>query len=208
MRDAQGSAWRVKEGSTHLKRSRGDAPESLDDGPASLMPEARPTPDHVETVVRSIEEIHAAHGETAGRGQRALSRAAALVSRPAFLLATVVAILLWLGVNMVELGALDAPPFPWLQGAMTLVSLCLVILLVGAQRHENELTRKRDLLELGLAMVSEQKMGKLIQLLEELRRDMPGVHDRTDRQADEMTQTPDHRKVMDTLAESADRAQE
>jgi len=176
------------------------------------MSDSDRAPDHVESVVRSIEQINSAHGESASRGQRALNRAAALVSRPVFLFAVVATSAVWISGNLltlhINLHAYDPPPFQWLQGTATLVSLCLVILLVGAQRHENELTRNRDLLELGLAMVSEQKVGKVIELLEELRRDMPGVHDRMDRQADEMTQTSDHRQVMETLAESADRAQE
>ena len=120
-------------------------------------------------------------------------------------------IAMWIAVNLVFLSrglqAFDPPPFQWLQGVMTTVSLGLVILLVGAQRHENQLTRNRDLLELELAMVGEQKIGKVIQLLEELRRDMPCVHNRTDTMADEMAQASDHRQVLDTLAKSADLAE-
>jgi uncharacterized membrane protein len=172
----------------------------------------RSQPAHVDTVVRSIAEIHTAHGESASRGQRALNRAAALVSRPTFLVGAVLLVALWIFANLVHeyrgMQPVDPPPFQWLQGAMGLVSLCLVILLVGAQRHENQLTRNRDLLELELAMVSEQKMGKVIELLEELRRDMPGVHDRTDEQANEMAQTSDHRQVLKTLAQHADSAVE
>ena len=178
-----------------------------------FMADLNPSPpDHVDTVLRSIRQIHTEHGDSATRGQRVLNRAAVLVSRPTFLATTIVIIAMWIAVNLVLLSrglrAFDPPPFQWLQGIMTTVSLGLVILLVGAQRHENQLTRNRDLLELELAMVGEQKIGKVIQLLEELRRDMPSVHNRTDTQADEMAQASDHRQVLDTLAKSADRAEE
>jgi uncharacterized membrane protein len=171
-----------------------------------------PRPEHIESVVRSIADIHARHGESATRGQKALNRAAAWVGRPLFLAAVVLTIVVWIGANLALAawgpGVLDRPPFAWLQGAMGLLSLCLVILLVGAQRHEDQMIRNRDLLELEIAIVSEQKMAKVIQLLEELRRDMPHVHDRVDEQAEAMSQTSDHGRVLDTLAESADRAEE
>jgi uncharacterized membrane protein len=169
-------------------------------------------PEHVESVVRSIADIHARQGESATRGQKALNRAAAWVGRPMFFAGIVLTIGVWtaanLALSMWGFSVLDRPPFAWLQGAMGLLSLCLVILLVGAQRHEDQMIRNRDLLELELAMVSEQKMAKVIQLLEELRRDMPHVHDRVDEQADAMTQTSDYGRVLDTLAETADRAEE
>jgi uncharacterized membrane protein len=175
------------------------------------MPDADPaSPDHVETAVRSIAQIHTAHGKSASPGQRALNRAAAFVSRPSFLTALLLLIAFWIIANLclpsIGMHDVDPPPFQWLQGVMSLVSLCLVVLLVGAQRHENELTQKRDLIELELAMVGEQKMGKVIQLLEELRRDMPGVHDRVDEQAIEMSRSPDHRQVLNTLVEFEERA--
>lgn len=39
-----------------------------------------------------------------------------------------------------------------------------------------------------LAILSERKIAKVIELLEELRRDSPQVQDRVDRQADQMAQ--------------------
>jgi len=56
---------------------------------------------------------------------------------------------------------------------MTLVSLFMVVFILGAQRHEDELSGHREMLTLELAILGEQKTAKVIQLLEELRRDSP-----------------------------------
>ena len=100
-----------------------------------------------------------------------------MVGRPAFLVFLGAAVGLWIGVNLLiaarGLAPFDAPPFPWLQGAMTLISLSMIVFVLAAQRYEDELTERRDTLTLELALLNEQKTAKLIQLLEELRRDSP-----------------------------------
>ncbi len=48
-------------------------------------------------------------------------------------------------------------------------------------------------------MLSEQKLSKLIELLEELRRDLPNVHNRVDLDAIEMTGKPDHVGALEEI---------
>lgn len=106
------------------------------------------------------------------------------------------------------LPAIDRPPFQWLQGAMTLVSLFLVVFIVGAQKHEQELTQQRELLTLELAILSEQKAAKLIGLLEEFRRDSPHIPDRIDPKAEAMAQPADPQSVLDAIKETRGEARE
>ena len=72
----------------------------------------------------------------------------------------------------------------------------VVMLVLVAQKHEDELNAHRDTLTLELAILSEHKIAKVIQLLEELRRDSPQVEDRVDRQADQMAQPGDAVSVL------------
>ena len=53
-----------------------------------------------------------------------------------------------------------------------------------------------------LALLSEQKTAKVIQLLEEFRRDTPQVHDRVDRQADAMAEPVDPQRVIEAIKET------
>jgi len=73
---------------------------------------------------------------------------------------------------------------------MTLVSLFMVVFILGAQRHEDELSGHREMLTLELAILGEQKTAKVIQLLEELRRDSPQIHNRIDQEAADMPSPP------------------
>ena len=95
-----------------------------------------------------------------------------------------------------RLGADRRTPFPWLQGAANLFSLFVVMLVLVAQKHEDELNAHRDTLTLELAILSEHKIAKVIQLLEELRRDSPHVQDRVDPQADQMAEPADAGSVL------------
>jgi uncharacterized membrane protein len=85
--------------------------------------------------------------------------------------------------------------------AATLFSLLLVLLLLVAQKHEDELNAHRDTLTLELAILTEHKIAKVIQLLEELRRDSPHVQDRDDPQARQMAEPADAGSVLAAVRE-------
>jgi uncharacterized membrane protein len=160
-------------------------------------------PDHVEETIRSIKRLHAEHHVRATPQQRAVARVTSLISRPLFVAILVVAIGGWIVVNALAAAfahsAIDPPPFQWLQGTMTFVSLLMVVFILGAQRHEDELNNHRELLTLELAILSEQKTAKVIQLLEEFRRDSPELHDRVDHEANAMAQPSDPQTVLDAI---------
>ena len=67
---------------------------------------------------------------------------------------------------------------------------------------KTSLTQHRELLTLELAILSEQKTAKVIQLLEEVRRDNPLIHDRVDREAEVMAQPADPQSVLDAIKET------
>ena len=68
-----------------------------------------------------------------------------------------------------------------------------------AQRHENRLAEHRAQLTLQLAMVSEQKIAKLIELVERQRFDNPQMANRIDREAQEMAQSADPAAILQAV---------
>jgi uncharacterized membrane protein len=166
--------------------------------------------EHVEETVRSIEQLHAEHRVSASLQQRTVARMTSLVSRPPVVFALATLVVGWIGANTIALALgrspFDAAPFPWLQGAATLVSLFLVVLVLGAQRHEDEVSDRREMLALELAILSEQKSAKIIRMLEEFRRDHPQMLDRVDREADIMAQPANPRQVLDAIKETQSHA--
>ena len=97
----------------------------------------------------------------------------AYVGRPRFIGILAAIVLAWLALNLIMVAAgrppLDPPPFPWLGTIVGVVSLFIVVLLLTTQRREDELAQHREQLTLELAILSEQKTAKVIQLLEACR---------------------------------------
>ena len=157
-------------------------------------------PDHVDEAVRSVTQLHSDHHGKATTPQRAVNRITALMARPWFITVVGLGVAVWIAANLsasrLGLQAIDPPPFPWLEVAATLFSLFVVMLVLVAQTHEDELNGHRDTLTLELAILSEHKIAKVIQLLEELRRDSPHVQDRVDSQAEQMAEPADAGSVL------------
>jgi uncharacterized membrane protein len=128
-------------------------------------------PAHIEETVRSLAQLHADHHQNAAPHERALARTTALLARPRFIGVLAIVVAAWMTLNLLAapLGypALDPPPFSWLEGAVSLASLYMVMLILATQRREDQLTQRREQLTLQLAILVEQKTAKIIQLLEE-----------------------------------------
>jgi uncharacterized membrane protein len=160
-------------------------------------------PEHIEETVRSIAQPHADHNENATLLERALDRVTAFISRPWGLGLITVIVVGWIGLNLVAAAfgvrPIDPPPFLWLGGAVSLVSLFIVLLILATQRRENQLAQRRELLILELTLLGEQKTAKVIQLLEESRRDNPLIRNRADSEAEAMAQPADPNFVVDRI---------
>ncbi len=163
------------------------------------------SPDHLDQSVREISNLHALHYRRATPIERHLDGAITKLSHPALLVSLTIGVIGWIGVNLALALAgghpIDPPPFPWLQGVASMASAYLAALILTTQSREDGLTRHRDQLTLELAILAERKSAKIIQLLEELRRDNPGVLDRVDDVADAMARPADACAVLSAIEE-------
>jgi uncharacterized membrane protein len=113
-------------------------------------------------------------------------------------------IALWIAANVLgpRLGwysPLDPPPFAWLQGFLTLAGVLTATVVLISQNRHARLDSQRGHLGLQLTLLTEQKVTKLIHLLEELRRDLPMVADRHDSEAVALQKRTDPAKVLSAL---------
>jgi uncharacterized membrane protein len=115
-------------------------------------------PEHVDKAVRSVTQLHTEHHGNATTPQRWVNRITAVMARPWFIALVGLGVAVWIGANLMAnklgLQAVDAPAFPWLQGAANLFSLFIVMLVLVAQKHEDELNAHRATLTLELAILS------------------------------------------------------
>ncbi|HEY5336813.1 MAG TPA: DUF1003 domain-containing protein [Rhizomicrobium sp.] len=162
-----------------------------------------PLPSHVEETVQSIAHLHAEHYKRSTMPERIMERATGLLGQPGFLAVLTVAIAAWIGGNLLSLRlnyyALDVPPFPWLQNGLTLMALYMAALILTTQRRADQLADLREQMTLELSILTERKAAKLIELVEELRRDSPEVRDRVDHEAREMSAHADPHAMVGAI---------
>ena len=171
------------------------------------MADATPIlPAHIEETVQAIAKLHADHYARSSPLQKLLDSTTARAGRPSFIIGVVVAISFWMALNAVMIAGglkpLDEPPFFWMQGAVALGALFMTSLILTTQRREDELASHREQLTLELGILSEQKATKIIQLLEELRRDHPQIKDRIDPEAEALSKTANPQAVLDAIEDT------
>ena len=163
-------------------------------------------PTHVEETVQAIGKLHSDHHDSTTAPQRVVNYLTDFLGRPLVTAGLAGAIAAWVGLNLAltAMGnkAFDPPPFYWLDTIVGSAALLMAALILAAQRHASQLAVSREKLMLQLALVSEQKSAKIIQLLEEMRRDNPQIANRVDKVADEMSEPSNPEAVLDAIRDT------
>jgi uncharacterized membrane protein len=170
-----------------------------------------PIPGHVETTVKKLAEMHGDHVRRASRLQRVSEAATSFMGRPSVAIAMFVLVVGWIVVNLVApslgLQQPDPPPFNYLELVVSALALAMTILILVSQRRADVAAVHRSQLTLQLAAVSEQKIAKVIELLEEQRRENPALPDRSDPQAAEMSVASDPKQVLARIIDTHEEAE-
>jgi uncharacterized membrane protein len=184
----------------------------LQDPSAAGLSAADALPEHVSHHVETIAALHAQAESQVSLYQRTVEVVAGFLGRPLFLYITQAVVVLWVVVNLLlrARGArlYDAPPFYWLQGLVGLGALLLTIVVLITQNRQGKLAERRAQLDLQVSLSADQKIAKLIALVEELRRDLPSVKDRVDPEAEAMSEAADPHAVLEALEEKLEEALE
>ncbi len=135
--------------------------------------------------------------------QRALESIGDALGSPIGLGLAMSFVALWLlanaGAKYAGLVPFDPPPFSWLQGFVGLGALFTAIVVLVKQNRLAKMEERRAHLELHINLLTEQKATKLINLIEELRRDLPMIKNRHDAEADALQLPTDPESVIASL---------
>jgi uncharacterized membrane protein len=160
-------------------------------------------PAQVDDAIASIAELERKALASASLHQRAIERFTLAIGRPRTVYLIIAAAAAWIAFNtalrLTGHAQLDPPPYFWLDGAVALAALLMTILILTTENRTSEVEEQRSRLHLQISMLGERKAAKVIQLLEELRQDMPSVRNRPDREAEEMTLPTDPHTVSEQL---------
>jgi uncharacterized membrane protein len=144
---------------------------------------------------------------------RPIEQVGILLSRPYFIITAVTVGLVWIALNLflklTHHRAWDDPPFFWLQGLITFLALIVTSIVLVSQARQAQIAEQRSQLQLQFVVLTEQRSAKIINLLEELRQDLPNVRNRVDSEAEVMqrpTKPEAILEALDTLADGGETA--
>jgi uncharacterized membrane protein len=189
----------------------GEAQQRDVDTPAQRRDVDTPRPDsdtlsgHIDQNIESVVALQRREWESVGLSQRRVERLSRFIGRPVYLVALLGLVAGWIVYNLTApswgLKPFDAPPFALLDGILSLVALITTTIVLIAQNRQAKLEQQHTHLALQVNLLTEQKVTKLIHLIEELRRDLPMVKDRHDAQATAMQERADTAQVVSAIEE-------
>lgn len=163
-------------------------------------------PAHLDDSLRSVDELHRLHVRRASPSQRFIRRLTGVLGTPRSAAIAIIFCGTWMAGNVVmRSGAPDPPPFNGLADAAGICALIVTLLVLAAQSYDRELEDHRDRLTLQIALANERKTAKLIELVNELRRDLP-VPDKHDAEVVELAQPLDPLQMSEAIKELTEEA--
>jgi uncharacterized membrane protein len=157
----------------------------------------------IDETIQTIAELERRALDETPASQRTIERTILGVGRPRTVGIVLAVILAWIALNVLlpalHQRALDPPPFYWLETAAGLAALLVTIMILTAENRQSETAEQRSRLHLQISLLAERKTAKIVQLLEELRYDLPLVPNRSDREAQEAMLPTDPHEVASEL---------
>lgn len=164
--------------------------------------------DQISQNIEAVLDFYTREDQKISRSQHILERVSSYIGQPVFLGIILLFVALWIIANDVlhrlGLAEFDPPPFFWLQGIVGLGALLTATVVLTKQNRLAKLAEQRAHLDLKVTLLTEQKAAKLIDLLEELRRDLPNVKNRHDPEAAALQQSMNPELVLAALDERSE----
>ena len=216
LHDVQPSAVNLRRGESVVSALSALKPVLMNSQPAASPqspPQSHDTPlaserDQISQNIEAVLEFYAREEQKISRSQRILERISEFIGQPFFLGLILLLVALWMLANdalrQYGKGEFDPAPYFWLQGIVALGALLTSTIVLAKQNRLSKLADRRAHLDLKVTLLTEQKAAKLIDLLEELRRDLPNVKDRHDPAAAALQQSMNPDLVLAALDERGD----
>jgi uncharacterized membrane protein len=135
--------------------------------------------------------------------QLAIERISRFFGSPAYLAFAVAFIIVWVMINAWGMTRgwrfADPPPFPWLQGLVSSNALLLTVAVLIRQNRMAQVAEHRAHLDLQINLLTEQKATKILQIVDELQRELTALRGRPDAEVAEMTKPADAHALMHAI---------
>jgi uncharacterized membrane protein len=138
--------------------------------------------------------------------QLAIERVSRFFGSPAYFAFVVAFIAMWIGVNLWGINHgwrhVDTPPFFLLQGLVSCNALLLTVAVLIRQSRMAQVAEHRAHLDLQINLLTEQKVAKLLQIIDAPRRDSGAPQVEPDHEVSEMSKPADTHALMHAIKET------
>ena len=155
--------------------------------------------DLLDRDIETIVELRLAAERQVSRQQRFIERITGTLGRPLAVYVIMGVVVLWVIANATSLVMVDKPPFSWLQITASLMALFMTFFVLTTQNRQNHLFEQRRQLDLQVTLLTERKVSKLLELVDELQRRMPQTENIEDPEIGVMKEPVDPGTAMTSL---------
>jgi len=124
------------------------------------------------------------------------------IGRPWFAYMLISFIVLWIAIDRIAQHHFDNTSFSLLQLILSIVSVLIAVFILITENRQGDHADQRAKVTLQIALINEQKTAKIIELLEQQRKDSPHLPDREDKEANLMAEATDLRTAIEKLEEA------
>jgi uncharacterized membrane protein len=159
-------------------------------------------PEQVIKNVETIDRHQDRHQQNTKADRKIINKIASVFGRPQFLYFQIVFFSIWIGCSNLAERNIIAKNFPLFDlhlHGLEIASLLISTEVLIDQTHQEKLSKEQSQLMLQLNLLTEQKIAKLISLVEELRIDLPNVKNRADLEAEIMQQAIDPQAILEVI---------
>jgi uncharacterized membrane protein len=165
-------------------------------------------PSSVSENIGTIADFYARHEEHVTATQRIVEKVALFLGGPVYVAGSIVFILCWIAVNItatdLHFKTFDPAPFSMLQGIVSFNAFVISTTVLIRQNRMSRLADHHAHLDLQVNLLTEEKTSKIIELLAELRRDLPNVQSHVDDEAQELAKPADAKAVLEAIESEED----
>jgi len=170
------------------------------------MREAKEEADPIDENIRTIADLskHAEHNISPQ--QRVIEKVTDFLGRPIFLFIILLVVTLWIAINILlttlGLPNFDPPPFMWLVGVLSLGAVLQATMILITQNRQDATTERNRQLDLQISLLLDEKMSKLITMVDQLRQVHPELENGTDPEVEALKKTVDPHESVKALNQS------
>ncbi|SRR6266487_1924198 len=167
------------------------------------MREAKKEADPIDENIRTIADLNKHAEHNISPQQRVIEKVTDFLGRPIFLFIILLVVTLWIAINILlttlGLPNFDPPPFMWLVGVLSLGAVLQATMILITQNRQDATTERNRQLDLQISLLLDEKMSKLITMVDEMRLAHPTLKHSSDPQIEALKKTVDPHQSLETL---------